>query len=320
VHPYGTLVLAADLFLHRLAPASWAALALALLLDLARLACATRAWRNIVAAAYPEARVPWRGVFGATVAGMAVSTFVPAKGGELLRLYLVRRQVPGASYATLAATLVVETVFPFVVAAGFLVAAVQVGAVPGLSLVPDVSPGSWIAAHPIASALLAAALLGTIALVAVLAGDRIGALLRRVAKGFAALGDWRVYLRRVALWQALDWTLRLVALYWFLRAFGLVPSFHNAFAVQVAQNTSALVPLTPSGIGTEQALVVSNLAGDLPAGEALGFSVGMKLALTAANAVLGFGALVLMARTLRWRRLLAGEAPGPGERGGADPV
>lgn len=271
-----------------------------------------------MAAAYPEARVPWRGLLGATVAGMAVSTFVPAKGGELLRLYLARRHVPEASYATLAATLVVETVFPFVVAAGFLVAAVQVGAVPGLSLVPGVSPGSWIAAHPVVSGLLATALLGAIVVAAVLAGDRIGALLRRVARGFAALGDWRVYLRRVALWQAFDWMLRLAALYWFLRAFGLVPSFRNAFAVQVAQNTSALVPLTPSGIGTEQALVVSNLAGELPASEALGFSVGMKLTLTVANAVLGFGALLLMARTLRWRRLLAAETGGREARDGAD--
>ena len=83
-----------DGFLARLAPASWLALALALALYVARLACATRAWRNIVATAYPDANVPWRGIFGATTAGMAVSAVVPAKGGDLLRLYLARRQVP----------------------------------------------------------------------------------------------------------------------------------------------------------------------------------------------------------------------------------
>src|SRR3972149_11973887 len=132
-----------DGFLARLAPASWLALALALALYVARLACATRAWRNIVATAYPDANVPWRGIFGATTAGMAVSAVVPAKGGDLLRLYLARRQVPDASYATLAATPAVESGFPFLVPARLLVAAMRVGAGPGLSLVPGLHPPTW---------------------------------------------------------------------------------------------------------------------------------------------------------------------------------
>ena len=82
----GRDVHAAEAFLHRLAPVSWPALVFALLLYLGRVACATRAWRNIIAVAYPDEPVPWRGIFGASTAGMAVSSFVPAKGGELLRL------------------------------------------------------------------------------------------------------------------------------------------------------------------------------------------------------------------------------------------
>jgi len=304
---------AADAFLHRLTPVSWLALVVALLLYLARVGCATRAWRNIIAAAYPDERVPWRGIFGASTAGMAVSSFVPAKGGELLRLYLARRQVPGASYSTLAATLAVETILPFVVATGFLVAAVQFNAVPGLSLVPSLRPSSWVTAHPVVSALAGLSLIAAAAALAVRLGDHLSVLGRRVAQGFAVLGDWRVYLRRVALWQALDWVLRLFALYWFLRAFGLAPSLHNAFSVQVAQNTSALLPLTPSGIGTEQALIVSNLGGT-PAGEALSFGVGMKLALVSVNVIVGFTALLVMARTLRWRRALAAEGALTGRR------
>lgn len=296
-----------DGFLARLAPASWLALALALALYVARLACATRAWRNIVATAYPDANVPWRGIFGATTAGMAVSAVVPAKGGDLLRLYLARRQVPDASYATLAATLAVESVFPFVVSTCFLVAAMRVGAVPGLSLVPGLDPSTWLRAHPVGAAFAGTGLLTAGAAAALGLRGRLASLRHRVAQGFAVLGDGRLYLRRVAGWQALDWALRLAALYWFLRAFGLPANPHNAFAVQVAQNTSALVPLTPSGVGTEQALIVSNLTGALPAGDALSFSVGMKLALTTVNVTVGLCALALMARTLRWRRLLAAE-------------
>jgi uncharacterized membrane protein YbhN (UPF0104 family) len=123
-----------------------------------------------------------------------------------------------------------------------------------------------------------------------------------VGRGLAVLGDWRTYLRQVVLWQAVNWLLRFVALYWFLRAFGVAASPHNALAVQAAQNASALLPVTPSGIGTEQAAIVYVL-GD-PVDEAVGFSVGMKLSVLALNILLGLGAIALMLRTLGWRRVL----------------
>jgi hypothetical protein len=67
------------------------------------------------------------------------------------------------------------------------------------------------------------------------------------------------------------------------------------------------MPVTPSGLGTEQALIVSNLLGETSAGDAVGFSVGMKLSLVSVNLVVGLTALLVMARTLRWRQLLASE-------------
>jgi uncharacterized membrane protein YbhN (UPF0104 family) len=308
VHELGAL-------LDRLAGVSWPALVLALVLYLGRIACATRAWRNIISAAYPDEQVPWRGIFGAATAGMAVSSFVPAKAGELVRLYLARRSVPAARYPTLAGTLLVESIFPFCAAAGFLVAAVHFGAVPGLRFVPSVPAASIATNHPFLTAGAGLLLIGAVAVLAVRLGDHLSGIWARFAQGFAIVGNWRGYLRRVLLWQALDWTFRLLALYWFLRAFGLAPSLHNAFSVQVAQNVSALVPLTPSGIGTEQALIVSNLAGT-PTADALGFSVGMKLALVSVNVVVGFTALLLMARTLRWRSLLVREGALLGRRSG----
>lgn len=299
--------MAIGFFLDRLEPASWLALLAALTFYLARIGAATRAWRNIVAAAYPDVNVRWRGIFGATTAGMAASTFVPAKGGDLLRLFLVHRQIAGATYPTLAATLVVETVFPFLASTAFLVWALQAGEVPGWRLMPDLGAFDQAAANPLPTALASAALVAGAALLALRAGPALRAARRRFAQGFAALGHPRVYLLSVAPWQALDWLFRLLALYWFLRAFGLAADLHNALAVQVAQNTSALLPVTPSGLGTEQALIVSNLLGEASAGDAIGFSVGMKLSLVTVNLVVGLTALVLMAGTLRWRQLLASE-------------
>jgi hypothetical protein len=75
--------------------------------------------------------------------------------------------------------------------------------------------------------------------------------------------------------------------------------------VQVTNSLSTALPLTPAGIGTEQALLVYVFAGRAPATAVLSLSVGMKFIVVAANAVVGFGAAALMLRTLRWRRAVA---------------
>jgi hypothetical protein len=52
-------------------------------------------------------------------------------------------------------------------------------------------------------------------------------------------------------------------------------------------------------------VLVYVFSGKAPATKVLAFSVGMKLTLMAVNLVLGFTAIALMLRTLRWRRALA---------------
>lgn len=298
---------AARTFLGHLAGVSWTALALALVFHLGKVATTAQAWRNIVASAYPASPIRWRGIFGAYAAGAGIGAFMPSRSGDLVKLYLAKRQVRGSSYATLAATLFVESLFDFLVAVVLLAAAVRLGLVPGLETIPG-PDASWVFGHPGESAAIGVALLLGTAFVALRLGHHVLALRGRVVQGLAVLGDWRLYLRRVVAWQLLNWLLRLAALYWFLRAFGLVADLHNALVVQIAQNASALVPVTPSGVGTEQALVVFSFAGTLPTTEVLSFSVGMKVALTTVNVLLGFAALALMLRTLRWRRLLRGAA------------
>jgi uncharacterized membrane protein YbhN (UPF0104 family) len=75
--------------------------------------------------------------------------------------------------------------------------------------------------------------------------------------------------------------------------------------MQVTQSLATILPLTPSGIGTEQALAVYVLSGQASRAALLSLSVGMELVLTVWNATLGAAALLLMVRSLRWRRTLA---------------
>lgn len=313
-----------EAFVDYLDAISLGAVALALLCHLGKIGARTRSWRNIVAASYPGAAVRWRTIMGAYVSGVGVNAIVPARGGDLLKLYLVKHRVEGATYPTLAATLLVETLLDLVLATLLVVWAVSTGVLPGLDVLPSLPQVDWLwlFGHPRLAAAVAvvALVLGFVA--GIWASRRIASFRERVAQGFAILRPPRRYLREVVPWQLLDWAFRLGTVYFFLRAFGLHADLENALRVQVTQSLATILPLTPAGIGTEQALLVYVFRGDAPASTLLSFSVGMKVVLIAANFVLGFAAILLMLRTLRWREAVESqeaEAQAEGARGDGEP-
>jgi uncharacterized protein (TIRG00374 family) len=120
------------------------------------------------------------------------------------------------------------------------------------------------------------------------------------------------YLRTVATWQAADWLLRIATIWFLLDAFDIPQSLHNAALVQVSQSTATLLPITPGGLGTEQAFLLYVLSGVAPAAVLLAFSVGARLTITAVNVIAGFTAIAVTMRTFRFRQAMreAGEAQG----------
>jgi glycosyltransferase 2 family protein len=307
-----SLTRALESFVDYIGSIGWGALGIAILCHVAKSVARTRAWRNIIAAAYPDARVPWLSVYGAYLAGVGVNAVLPARGGDLLKLYLVHRRVEGASYPTLAATLLVETIFDVVVSTLLLLWALERGVLPGLDVLPTLPAIDWfwIFENPRLAAVVAVIVLVVGFAVGLWAGARFAAFRRRVAQGFAVLRVPRLYFGSVVVWQALDWLLRLASLFFFLRAFRLDATVTNALLVQVTQSLSTILPLTPAGIGTEQALLVYVFSGTAPAAAVLSFSVGMKIVLISVNVLLGLAAILIMLRTLRWRGIVQRRAAG----------
>ena len=302
----GAFLHAIQVFFDRLAAVSWGALGIALLFHLLKTVTRTIAWRNVVAAAYPDSEVPTRGLFGAYVAGVGVNAVAPARGGDLVKLYLAKRKVKDSSYPALASTLFVETLFDIIVVSALLVWAIQLGVLPGLNLLPDLKAldWSWPARHPWLTAIAFGVLVVVALVVAVSARRRLATFKQRLLQGAAILHDGRRYLKQVVSWQALSWVFRLATVYFFLLAFGLAPTANHVFIVQVVQSVSSALPLTPGGAGTEQALLVFALAGKVSTSSLVAFSVGMQAVLLLFNVVLGFAAIALMLRTLRWRQLV----------------
>jgi uncharacterized membrane protein YbhN (UPF0104 family) len=305
----GKVIDAAGEFFHHLADVHWVPLAIALGFQLLRLLARAPAWRNILRASYPDLVIPRRTVVGAYLAGVGVNAVVPARGGDLLKLYLVKHRVDDTTYPTLASTLIVETLFDTVVAGALLVWALAIGVLPGLDVLPHLPQvdWSWPLRHRREAAVISAVWLVVIVLLLVIAFARVRSFKERVAQGFAVLRPFRRFVTQVCSWQALSWAFRIASVYFFLKAFGVPATLHNALLVLIVQSLATLFPFTPGGVGTQQGLLVYvfNRAGSGIKGSLLlSFSVGMYIATTILNVVAGFVALFLMVGTLRWRRLL----------------
>lgn len=303
---------ALDAFADYLVAIDWMILALGLGIHFVRFMARAQAWRNILRAAYPGTPVPYWGTFGAYVAGVGVNSIVPARGGDILKIVLAKRGVEGSTYPTVAASLVPETLFDFFVVSGIMLWALTQGVAPSLETVsrlPTID-WNWFVNHPTWTAgivLLGAALAGGILLYA---ARRVQQFWHRVSQGFAIFEHPRQYATDVVAWQVLGWLCRVAAIYCFLLAFDVSATIRNAVLVIAVQSASTALPATPGGVGTQQGLLVYVFRREAPRATLLSFSVGMGLVLTVFNTILGFTAILLMLRTLRWRHATRAEAPG----------
>jgi glycosyltransferase 2 family protein len=293
---------AVQAFGGRLAAVHWGFLAVAVAFSVSNLALRSRAWQQILRAALPAERIRYRTAFGAYCAGVGVNAIVPARVGDLVKMFLLKRSTRDAHYPTLIGSLVAETVFDFVVASALLGWALSAGQLPGLRL-PDIPAFdlSWAFRNwwIVLVAVIALAAVGLVA------GRRVRAFWRQFGQGLAILRRPGRYLRSVVPWQAAGWVCRVGGAWFFLRAFGVPASVEDALVVQVAGSLGALFPATPGGLGPTQALLVVMLAGEAGRTAILAFSAGMELTLTIVNVALGFTCMALVLRNLRFRKAIA---------------
>jgi uncharacterized membrane protein YbhN (UPF0104 family) len=299
---------AGEVFVERLGDVSIVPLALAIGLHVLNLLLRTRAWFSILCAAYPGCNdYRWRSCAGAYLSGVGVNSIVPARGGDLVKIYLVRLRLAGSTTATIVSTLLVETLFDSLIAPLMMIYAYQVGVFPSLPDVPSLPAFefSFAVRHPRLTVALIAVLLFAMTLLLRRAVHAAHSFWARVRQGFSILETPRLYVLRVALPQALGWGCRVASVLFFLQAFGITATLRNAVVVMVVMSVGTLMPFTPGGLGTQQALIVVVLSGEASRSALLGFSVGMQAAMTATNVVVGFTALALMFGSLSFRQAIS---------------
>jgi uncharacterized membrane protein YbhN (UPF0104 family) len=294
---------AARVFLNHLAEVQLWPLAIALLLHTVNLLLRTGAWYAILRAAYPGVRYRYRSCAGAYLAGVGVNAIAPARGGDLVKIFLTRTRLEGSTTPTILASLLVETLIDVVLGVAILVFALSQHVLPRVPELPSIPAfeWSWAAANPTVTAIVATFIL----LAAMLAVRRVKAagvaFAARVRQGFTILRTPRRYFIAVAFPQLVGWGCRVGSCAAFLEAFGIPGTLRNALLVMVVGSLTTLLPVTPGGVGTQQALIVVVLSGAASDAQLLSFSVGMQAAVMISNAVIGGIALVLMLRTFSLR-------------------
>lgn len=269
----------------------------ALAFQLANLALRSFALRNVLAAAYPEKRISPFTVGAAYAAGVALNAFAPARGGEALKIALLRLRIPGSSVPTLLSAGVLLTLLDALIGSSLIVTAWGLGVVPALPT-PQLPSLGLVTGHPFVVAGVALALVAGAVLVARPLARRTRGIWLHVEQGGAILRTPTRYARSVVTLQLAGWTCRIGVAFCLLAAFGLPATVPLAALVVVAGGLSTLVP-TPGGAGTQQVLLVYALQQTATTAAALSFSVGMQVGVTTVNALIGLTAMMLMFRTLR---------------------
>jgi uncharacterized membrane protein YbhN (UPF0104 family) len=295
----------AEEFFHRLADIGWPAMAIALGFYLAHLLARSRAWQNVLQAAYPDRKVPFWRITAAYLVGAGMNSVVPVRAGDAVKIFLAKRSIRRSTYTTVTSSFFVGSVFDTTAGILVFIYALTQGLLPQPPELPDLPAfdiAFW-AEHP-SLLLFTLTALGIAVVVAfALLARRVEAFWDRIRQGAIVLANPPLYLRTVASWQAAGWLFRFFSYWFFLDAFHIGGSFQNVLLVMSVQTVSTLLPLTPGGAGAQQALLVATLVGPGPIA-VLTYSVGQQIAIAAWTVLLGALALIFVFRTTDWRRLI----------------
>jgi uncharacterized membrane protein YbhN (UPF0104 family) len=294
-------------FFSSLASIQWLALLIGLAAFITYLTIRSRAYFNVLRAAYPDEPIEFRKIWGAYVAAYGFNNVVPARGGDVIKLFLVKSSIKNSSYPAVGSSIFVEAIFDLCMAIPILAFAFSQGAFPKP---PDFSklPAfdiAFFASHP-QFTLFLLTLLGIASLVAfALLSARVRAFWARVAQGVVILRDRRRYFREVFLVQLGAWCFRFTAFWFLLEAFNVGGSVKNVLLVLGVNAVAALVPFTPGGAGVQQALLVKVFSGAVTGATVAAYSVGQQIAIGASSFLVGLGAIVFIFRFRSFKEVIA---------------
>ena len=305
-------------FFSDLAALHWGALALAALFFVLNLTLRSRAIFNSMRAAYPGARFQWRRIWGAYFAAVGFNNVVPARGGDVIKVFLAKSSIPDSTYATVTASIYTEAPFDVLISVFVLIFAFTQGVFPKP---PDFAKLNAFDLSFLASnfrlTLFLLTLLGIAGIVAfAFLSRRVVAFWARLRQGLTILRDRRRYLRQVVAFQAGAWLSRATAFWFFLDAFRIGGSVRNVMLVFAVNSVSGLIPLAPGGVGIQQVLFAQVFASKVhSASLVVAYSVGQQIVIAVLTAGIGLFAVLFIFRFRSFKEVIhAGRSDRAGEK------
>jgi uncharacterized protein (TIRG00374 family) len=264
----------------------WAAVALNLLSVVARAV----AWNTAIKQAMPPPHLRFRLVFSAFCVGLFGNAVLPGRVGELARVAVLTRHMPGREGAgvTLIGSVFAHRVFDLFPALTLVIWVLLAARVPHWAIT------SLVIVIGVGLALFAFALMGARRHHEAL--DGLGTVRKLIARARTGLAVMRAPVpAMIALtFQFIGWGCQLLAVYTAMRAFHIYEPLAAAGLVLVLMNIATVFPLWPGNIGLVQAAVALPLVSyGVP--YARGFAFGIGLQAIEASVGVGVG-LVFLAR------------------------
>jgi uncharacterized membrane protein YbhN (UPF0104 family) len=276
----------------------WQWVLVAIGLNLVSVLARSLAWRTVIHQAMPPPVPGFLLVFSAFSVGLFANAVLPGRIGELARVAVLNRKLPGRSaWATLIGTVVGHRIFDLLPVVFLIVYVVLTAKIP-----------SWAATSLIVFVCVGALLFG-LALAFARHPQRgvpldIGPVRRLLTMARQGLGVMRAPLAAAVAvaFQCAGWLCQLLAVYTAMRAFDIHAPLPAAGLVLLLMNVATIFPLWPGNVGLLQAAIALPLL-HYGVSSPRGIAYGIGLQAIEASVGVGFGLLFLAREGLSYTML-----------------
>jgi uncharacterized protein (TIRG00374 family) len=267
----------------------WQWVVVAIALNLLSVIVRALAWTTVIHQAMPPPHPRAPLVFSAFSVGLFANAVLPGRVGELARVAVLTRKLPGrkGAWATLVGTVFAHRVFdivPVLLLVLYVIVTANIPTSARASLLAVIAAGIALFAF----AFVSARRHHRIAL------DGLGPVRRLLAMGRAGLGVMRSPMGAATaiFFQICGWLCQILAVYTAMRAFHIHSPLPAAGVVLLLMNVVTIFPFWPGNVGLVQVAIASALVG-YGVTYARGVAYGFGLQAIEASVGIGVGVLFL---------------------------
>ncbi len=277
----------------------WRWVIVAIALNLLSVVVRALAWNTVIRSALEPPQPGGLLVFSAFSVGLFANAVLPGRIGELARVAVLTRKLPGrrGAWATLVGTVFAHRVFDIVPVLLLILYVVVTASI------PTSARASLLAVIAIGVALFAFAFI-TARRPTLVSVEGLGPVRRLLAMGRAGLSVMRspAATALAVFFQICGWTCQILAVYTAMRAFDIHAPLPAAGVVLLLMNVVTIFPFWPGNVGLVQVAIASALVG-YGVSYSVGVAYGFGLQAIEASVGIGVGLLFLAREGLSFAML-----------------